>query len=87
MAELRINGSVVDAEGANYPVRFEWVPRVGDLVDLYSFSETASGHQSTHHFEVAQIVHRVYDVTQADPDGRHLVTVFVKRSESAYFGA
>ena len=86
MAELHITGTVVDAEGTHDPVRFEWVPRVGELVDLYSFSETESGHHSTHRFEVTQVVHRVYDVTESDPDGRHLVTVFVKRSDSPYFG-
>lgn len=87
MAELAItaNANVSEVGGAYYPVRLEWLPRVGELIDLYSFLDTSTGHPPVHRYEVVQVVHHVYDVTDKFPKGHHVVTVFVKPSQSSVF--
>lgn len=58
---------------------------MGDLIDLHSFIDTSTRHQPAHQYEVVQVVHRLYDVTDKQPEGYHFVTVFVKPSQSALF--
>ena len=66
-----------------YDVKLDFVPRVGDLIDLYSFVDTASNHQSRHFYEVVKVLHKIHDVTgKFEPSlkGHHFVKVFVKVS-------
>ena len=50
MAELPINANISEVDGAYYPVRLLWVPRVGELIDLYSFIDTVDHNQPAHRF-------------------------------------
>lgn len=87
--ELPINANISEIDGPHYPVRLEWIPRVGDLIDLYSFIDTATKHPPVHRYEVVQIVHKMYDVTDkvsGGEEGHHFVTVHVKPSQSHFFG-
>ena len=34
--------------GAYYPATLKWIPRVGDLIKLFSQIDAASGHEPTH---------------------------------------
>lgn len=86
---LPIEANLVELDGATqgtfYPVRLYAVPRAGDLIDLYSFIDTANNDEPSHWYEVVAILHQVYDVTKANKRqaaGHHHVTVFVKPSES-----
>ncbi|OGL26556.1 MAG: hypothetical protein A3G44_15615 [Candidatus Rokubacteria bacterium RIFCSPLOWO2_12_FULL_73_47] len=79
------NANIAEIGGAYYPVRLEWLPRVGDLIQLYSFLDTATGHEPGHRWEVVQVVHELRDVTEKRPEGFHFVTVLVKPSQSSLF--
>ena len=80
-----VNANVSEVGGAYYPVHLEWVPRVGELIDLWSFIDQASGHAPAHRYEVLQVVHKLHDVSEKG-DGAQFVTVFVKPSTSTLFG-
>jgi hypothetical protein len=85
MAELSVDANIVEIDGGPYyPVRLAGIPRVGELVDLYSFREAPS--EARRLYEVVQVLHKVYDVTEKEPGGHHHVTVFVRPSQSAFFG-
>ena len=87
MAELPINANISEIDGAHYPVRLEWVPRVGELIDLYSFIDTSTGQPPAHRYEVVQVVHQLYDVTDKEPKGHHFITVHVKPSKSSFLAS
>ncbi len=75
------NADVAFVNGPSYPVRMEWLPRVGDLIDLYSFIDTSTGHKPSHRGEVVRVVHYLHDVCDKTHDqGQHFVTVHVKPS-------
>ena len=89
MPELPVNANIVEAGGAYYSVKLAWVPRVGELIDLWSFADQADGYKPVHRYEVVQVIHRLYDLTDKVPQGQagfHFVTVHVKPSASSYFG-
>lgn len=70
--------------GAYYQVRLEWVPRVGELIDLWSFVDQASGDAPAHRYEVVQVVHKFQDVSKKS-EGAHFVTIHVRPSGSNSF--
>ncbi len=79
--------------GPYFNVTLYNVPRIGDLIDLYSLVDEAADCPPEKHYEVVQVLHKLYDVPEnLSPDSResfvagtHLVTVFVKPSTSNFF--
>ena len=90
MSELPVNANIVEKGGPYYQVRLQWVPRVGELIDLHSFLEQArgikegDGDPGTRWYEVVQVVHKINDVTERFPQGAHFVTVHVVPSSSPH---
>jgi hypothetical protein len=89
MNELPIEAQICEStDGPFYQVRLQTVPRVGELIDLTSHIDLAAKHpQPRHLYEVVQIVHKMYDVADEIPvskRGYHLVSVFVKPSQSGF---
>lgn len=83
--ELPINANICEIDGPYYPVRLEWLPRKGDLIDLYSFLDTEKKK-----YEVVQVVHKLYDISKEiaqSHKGHHFVDVHVRPSTSAFFTA
>jgi hypothetical protein len=89
MSELPIEANICEINGPYYPVRLYAVPRVGELIDLFSFIDQADKHpQPRKFYQVVQVVHEVRDVSEKIPQskgGCHFVTVFVKLSRSKFF--
>ena len=80
------NANITEIDGPYYPVRLEWVPRVGELIDLYPFTEVEAGHRPSRlRYEVVQVVHHMHDVTHKQPDGSHSVEIFVRQAHSTAF--
>ena len=82
---IEVNVSEID--GAYFPVRLHAIPRVGDLIDLYSSIDHSTGHPPRKHYEVVQVLHKLHDVTDKVPHatGHHFLTIVVKPSTSKYF--
>ena len=88
MASLPINANICELDGAYYPVRLEWVPRVGELIDLFSYIEQADGRPSGRHYEVIRVIHKLRDIADKVPashDGCHFVEVHVKAADPSLF--
>jgi hypothetical protein len=89
LTELPIAAHIREIDnGAFYPVKLATVPRVGDLIDLYSFIEAAEGQPPNRRYEVVQVVHKVRDVTnlvKESEGGMHFVTVHVRPAHSPLF--
>jgi hypothetical protein len=88
MSELQIEGNICEIGGAFYPVKLHAVPRIGELIDFFSFIDQANGHPPAKHYEVVQVVHAVRDVSEKisqSKDGCHFVSVFVKPTQSQFF--
>lgn len=82
------NGQDSGEVGAYYQVRLYAVPRVGELIGLFSFLDQASGDLAEKQYEVVQVVHKVHDVSEKVPQskgGSHFVSVFVKPASSKFF--
>jgi len=90
MAKEDFNANICEInQGAYYKVHLEWIPRVGDLIDLYSHLDKADGYDAKHHYEVVTVVHQVHDITDKDPastKGYHFPVIHVKKIESPFFG-
>lgn len=91
MSELPIDANVQEiGDGPFYPVKLHSVPRVGDLIKLYSFIDANDKNfkgEAMKHYEVVQVVHDLHDVSEKIPQakhGCHAVIVFVKPSGSAF---
>jgi hypothetical protein len=88
MNKLSIEANICEIEGPYYQVRLHSVPRVGELIDLFSFLDQSTNDPPVKHYEVVQVVHKIYDVSEKIPhskDGQHFVSVFVKPSDSKFF--
>lgn len=89
MSELPIEANICETDnGAYYPVKLHAIPRVGELIDLFSLIDQAASHPPAKHYEVVQVVHKMCDVSDKVPsskDGHHFVRVFVKPSQSKFF--
>ena len=87
--KLPTNANICEInDGAYYQVQLEWLPRVGDLIDLYSALDALSKHPPRHFYEVVAVMHEVHDVTEkSNPvsKGAHWVNVFVKPSSDKLF--
>ena len=85
------NGIIAETGGgAFYHAKFDWVPRVGELIDLTSFLDIVqkSKEGSRHYFEVVAVIHAMHDVYEGDSrphNSLHSLTVIVKKSSSPHF--
>ena len=64
MRELPIEANICERDGAYYPVLLRTVPRVGELIDLWSLIDQAAKHPPVKHYEVFQVVHEIHDVSK-----------------------
>jgi hypothetical protein len=89
MSDFPTNAIIAEVDGGPfYRVRLEWVPRVGELIELFSYTEMQANNPSKMSYEVVQILHDVHEVAESVPlslKGAHSVTVFVRTSNSAHF--
>ena len=84
MQKPRINAHIqeVGSAGAYYPVRLTWTPRAGELIELTSFIDRATGSPAMHWYEVVQLVHELHDVHDGEErtyGDDHFVRILVKR--------
>lgn len=89
MTELPINANISEIDGPYYAVKLQWVPRAGELIDLWTFTEQAEHGSPVHHYEVVQVVHRIttaLDKGGREHKGQHVVTIHVKRVDPTVFG-
>lgn len=61
--------------GAYYEVRLEYIPRVGETIDLYSNTDAASGHEPRHLYEVVGVEHKLSDIPRGSD--KNLASQFV----------
>jgi hypothetical protein len=85
MMGLPNNATIVDVTGgAQYRVRLDWIPRTGELIELWPCTDPPSSAPVVHTFEVVQVAHKVHHVvaTDDDADGAEntdqFVTVYVR---------
>jgi hypothetical protein len=89
MSNLPVNAHIIEIDeggegGAFYPVRLHWVPRPGDLIDLYSFLDDKSGHPPQHYYEVVRVVHKLHDIAETVTHtlgGHHFAEIYVRPSQ------
>jgi hypothetical protein len=88
MIKPTIEANICEIDGAHYQVKLHAIPRVGELIDLYSFLDQSTNHPPFKHYKVVQVVHKMYDVSEKIPksmDGYHYVSVFVRPASSKFF--
>lgn len=96
MSKPNFEAQIIEIETENGPyfnVTLYAVPRVGELIHIYSLEDAAAHYPPEKHYEVVQVSHKLYDIPknitanspQAAIAGSHFVTVFVKRSTSGFF--
>jgi hypothetical protein len=72
-----INANITDKEGGvYYPVRLQFLPRVGDTIELQSYTDA-----KILHYEVIGISHHVHDIAEKVPqshEGHHFVHIHVR---------
>ena len=84
------NGIISEVGGPYYFVKFNWVPRAGELIDLTSFLEIREKRTDESHrlYEVIAVVHEMHDVDEGGKraqHGHHNLKVVVKKSNSKHF--
>lgn len=87
MTRPSIDAHVSEIDGPHYEVKLKAVPRVGELINLYSHADMKSKDPPFHKYEVVAVRHSVSDVIENDDIavGTYHVTLIVKTSESEYF--
>jgi hypothetical protein len=82
MSTPNYNANIVIVEeseiNAYYQVGLEFLPNVGDFIELTSLLDEKSGHPSKHRLQVDQITHEITDIdTKSKPQtgGGHFVTI------------
>lgn len=82
MSKPEIEARIQEIEnGPYFEVKLHAIPRVGDLINLWSFADQLSGHSPRHSYEVIEISHEIYDVPRDEPryqDGAHTVIILVR---------
>ena len=95
MSKPNIEGQVIEIDdGPFFNVTLHAVPKVGELIHVYSLVNEAADYPPDKQYEVVQVLHKLYDVPErVAPDSRqalvagtHYVQIFVKRSTSNFFG-
>lgn len=86
MSTSKQNANIVIVESgeinAYYQVALEFLPNVGDFIELTSLMDQKSGHTSKHRLQVDQITHAMTDIdTKSKPEtgGGHFVTIHTSR--------
>lgn len=81
------NAAIVDtSNNVFHLIRLKLLPRVGELIKLWSYVDQKAGNQDWHYYEVVQIVHEFHDHTEKFPQNEAVdVRIFVKPSNSSYF--
>jgi len=96
VAKLSIEANIIEINnGPYFNVTLHAVPRIGELIDLHSLVDEAANYPPEKHYEVVQVVHKIYDVPDPAPKethlamvaGTHFVIIFVKPSTSPLFDA
>lgn len=92
MSEPTIKAQVFEInDGPYFNVTLSSVPRVGELIHLYSLvDEAAKKKQTDYYYEVVQVTHKLFDVPenlrsdspQAIVAGSHHVIIYVKHSSN-----
>lgn len=75
------NATIVVSDGTHYNLRLQWVPRVGELIDLHSFLDQMNEKPFRHHYKVVEIVHSLYDVVEDEQfphKGHHYLEIHVE---------
>jgi len=90
MSKPLLEANICELDGTYFPVKLHAVPRVGELINLFSFIEQAAGYQPAKYYQVVHVVHKMYDAAGDASDkghktGWHFVEVFVKPSRSKFF--
>jgi hypothetical protein len=91
MTKPHIEGQVIEInDGPYFNVTLHAVPQVGELIHLHSLVDEAADYPPDKHYEVVQVLHRLYDVPEGMTPGSrrrfvagtHYLQIFVKRSTS-----
>jgi hypothetical protein len=88
--KLPIEANISEIGGPYYQVKLAAVPRVGELIELYSFldAKAKSPDGPMKRYRVVEVLHHVRDVAEEiwqSKDGCHHVTVIVKPAHSKFF--
>lgn len=77
------NGNLVFEDGTYYQVKFEWIPRAGEMISLTSFKDIADGADNSRHAGIVErVVHHMVDLDEGEThpeEDRHMVDVYVGR--------
>jgi hypothetical protein len=76
---LSIAANIVEPDSEYYQARLAAVPHVGDEIDFYPLEVDSPGDALRRAYVVDRVVHELYAVTKAYPEGHHFVTVHVRR--------
>lgn len=89
MSNPNIEANIHEIEsGIYYRIKLFAIPRVGELIELYSFVEHLDRKPPKKFYEVVQVVHNIHDVSERvsqSLDGAHFVNIFVKSTTSEFF--
>lgn len=89
MSKPTIEANIIEVEtGIYYKVKLHGIPSTGELIFLHSFVEQVEGNQAVKTYEVVQIKHTIFDVTDKvtnGMDGNHFPTIYVKESMDKLF--
>jgi hypothetical protein len=96
MAKAPIEATIVEIdEGPFFDVTLHALPRIGELIHLYSIVDARAHKQTDYYYEVVQVLHKLFDVPRdLPPDSRdamvagsHSVVIFVRRTTNPLFDA
>src|SRR5215813_11361043 len=87
MDELPIAARLIEVnDGPSYGLKVKAVPRVGELIELYSYLEAQAKQPTFKYYEVVAVVHKIHEVSERVPvsePGAHEVRIYVKESHSS----
>lgn len=89
MSELTIEANICEINnGPYYPVKLHTVPRVGELINFFSFKDQADNYPPSKHYEVVQVIYKISDESDKVPGskgGPQSISVLVKQTTNKYF--
>jgi hypothetical protein len=69
----------IEADGLHFKVRLEWVPRIGEIIELHSAADKAD-----YRYEVRSVIHQLRHIGEDAAEsqrGEHWVIVHVQHAE------
>jgi hypothetical protein len=78
----QIDANIFEPDGTYYPVKLKWLPREGDHVRLYSFTDNF-----VKTYRVLAVLHDIHEVAKAiwqSHDGSHFVNIYVLEAPFIY---